>query len=126
MPNWQDLKKKAMDAVNNAAEQVDYQLSLTKLRRGLDQAQKELDIQFQHFGKLVYEAMQRQDPVDWEEESIAAAKKQVETSQNQLDEARAQLNAELAKSSGGLVCPSCQAPLSATSKFCPACGQPVV
>ncbi|WP_430626554.1 hypothetical protein [Sulfobacillus thermotolerans] len=52
MPDWKSLKDKAMNAVSNAAQEVDHQLALTKLRAAVNQAQATRDRALARLGQL--------------------------------------------------------------------------
>ena len=127
MPDWKNLKDKAMAAVNSAAQEVDHQLTLTKLRAEVNQAQADLDKALQKLGALVHEGIRRNQAVDPHDPSIAAAMNQIDDRKQRVAAAQQALTARSAEESAahGSHCPACGAAVADGAKFCPSCGHAV-
>jgi uncharacterized Zn finger protein (UPF0148 family) len=127
MPDWKNLKDKAMAAVNSAAQEVDHQLTLTKLRAEVNQAQADLDKALQNLGAVVHEGIRRNQPVDPHDPSIAAAMNQIDDRKQRVAAAQQALTAGSAEESAthGSHCPACGAAVADGAKFCPSCGHAV-
>ena len=124
MPDWKNLKDKAMAAVNNAAQEVDRQIALTKLRANVAQAQSEQEKALAALGNAVYQAVKSQGTIDASDGAIASLIERVDDSQSKLDSAQQALNAANLGTDANR-CPSCGATVESSAKFCPECGKPV-
>lgn len=128
MPDWKNLKNKAMAAVNNAADTVDRQMAATKLRSAVTQAQAALDQEFQHLGKAVYAQLQTAETVSRADIAATGAADRIAARQQDLDHAQRAWQAATTAPTGGAeagTCAQCGARLGPAAKFCPECGQAV-
>lgn len=124
MPDWKNLKDKAMAAVNNAAQEVDRQIALTKLRANVAQAQSEQEKALAALGTAVYQSFKSQGAVDMSDAAIAELVGKVDDSESKVDAAQQALKmANLGTDASH--CPSCGAAVDPSAKFCPDCGKPV-
>ncbi|POB09689.1 zinc ribbon domain-containing protein [Sulfobacillus sp. hq2] len=122
MPDWKSLKDKAMNAVSNAAQEVDHQLALTKLRAAVNQAQATRDRALARLGQVVYETLQSQGTVVASDATVSELMSQLRESEAQLEAAQRALQQD----GGGTnktACPSCGSPVDPAAKFCATCGQ---
>ncbi len=132
MPDWKNLKDKAMAAVNNAADTVDRQITVTKLRSQVNQARASVDREYQQFGQTLYRKLQSADNVArtdpgvkdaWQR--IAARKAALDQAEKTLQEAMASNDTDSIHTTATPLCSVCGAHLSASTKYCPECGHPV-
>jgi rubrerythrin len=128
MPDWKNLKDKAMAAVNNAAATDDRQITVTKLRAQANQARTDVDHEFKQFGQTLYRKLQSSPTISRTDPGVKDAWDRLAARQADLDRAQQALQSALDTSDGGnaaLRCSSCGATIAASTKFCPECGHSV-
>lgn len=94
MPDWKNLREKARAAVNNAAQEVDRQITLAKLRTQVGQARTALNEAYQELGGRVYQALKQEGTVNGQDPALQEAMRAVDDRHRQLEDAQAALDAE--------------------------------
>lgn len=129
MPDWKNLKEKAMAAVNNAADTVDRQITVTKLRGAVTQAQTALDQEFQQFGESLYAQLQTVETISRTDVIVTEATGRIAPREEALIQAQQALQSALNRSTESdnsvARCENCGEPIASSTKYCSACGHAV-
>ncbi|WP_082343996.1 zinc ribbon domain-containing protein [Sulfobacillus thermosulfidooxidans] len=124
MPDWKSLKDKALSAVNNAAQEVDYQLTLTKLRAQVKSDQNRLAEAYQHLGRACHELLVKTGSVSRQSETVAPLLMTIAQCEETLKQSQKSLEDALSVENK-TTCPACGAAISQSARFCPSCGNPL-
>ncbi|MCL4496315.1 MAG: zinc-ribbon domain-containing protein [Firmicutes bacterium] len=120
--NWKTFKDKALTAVNNAAQEVDHQLALTKLRVQLKHDQDLLDREYQRLGTVCYQSLSKTGSVSTGSPDIAPILTNISRYQDALRASQKAVD-EAAASSSRTKCPACGTEITTPqAKFCSSCG----
>ncbi len=123
--NWKAFKNKAMTAVNNAAQEVDHQLTLTKLRMQLKHDEDLLDNEYQRLGTSCYEKLSQRGSVSDADPDIQAILRNIAHHQQALNASQKAVN-DAAVASAQTKCPRCGVAITnPDAKFCSSCGSPI-
>lgn len=122
VPDWKNLKDKAMGTLNTVAKEVDRQIALTKLRAAVTEAQSQHEKTLASLGEAIHARLKAQEPIDATEGPVAALVRAVDEAQARLAEAQQALKAAALEADADR-CPACGAPAEPSAKFCSTCGQ---
>ena len=123
--SWKTLKDKALSAVNNAAQGVDHQLTVTKLRLQVKHDQDVLDEEYQRLGTICYEKLSQTGSVSATSSDIAAILSNIVHHQQALKASEKAVDESRAPDSQ-TKCSACGAEITnPQAKFCSSCGSPI-
>ncbi len=118
MPGWDNIKTRAINSVNQAAQKADRMAQVAALRKQIQQTQQERQSAIVQLGATVYASYNDTEewPAEWRTfcEQIRACDGRVNTLGQSID--------QLVQGSNEATCPQCQNPIASPAKFCPHCG----
>ncbi|PSR25767.1 zinc-ribbon domain-containing protein [Sulfobacillus thermosulfidooxidans DSM 9293] len=124
VPDWKALKDKALSAVNNAAQEIDYQLTLTKLRAQVKSDQNRLAEAYQDLGIACYELLMQTGSVNRQTDKVASMFTTIAQCEETLKQSQKSLEDALSIENKN-TCSACGAVVSQTARFCANCGNPL-
>ncbi len=115
MEFFENLKEKLSAAADYTVRKTTEITEVTKLHLELKSQNGKLNTLFADLGKLTY--CSEKNGTD-NAEKIAKTVERIDAQKDKI----AELQAQLAKSQGKVVCPACEAQCGSASAFCPVCG----